>query len=307
MLSLRYLLSKCIRLVLTVVLIVSFVFVLVRVIPGDPATVIAGPNAASEELALIRARIGTDRPLPVQYGEWLVAASRLDFGTSYFSGEPALELIAARLPLTLRLAGAAFVVSLLIGAVLGVPAGVKQGHALDLALAAPAHLLLAVPEFWLGILLLLAFAVHLNAFPLFGYEGWVSLVLPVTALALGRGAVLARYIRSSLGAELQREYVTAARVRGLSPVRVVLFHAAPNALLPVITIAAIQLGYLIGGVVIVENVFSLPGIGRLLLSSIFRRDYPVVQATVMLSAAAFSVASFFADLLYGIADPRLRG
>ncbi|MCA1753435.1 MAG: ABC transporter permease [Spirochaeta sp.] len=174
-------------------------------------------------------------------------------------------------------------------------------------LAGPSHLLLAVPEFWLGILLLLAFSVHFGAFPLFGYEGWRSLVLPTAALALGRGAVLARYIRSSLSVELQREYVTAARVRGLSPTRVVLLHAAPNALLPVITIAAIQLGYLIGGVVIIENVFSLPGIGRLLLSAIFRRDYPVIQAAVMLSAFAFSLANFVADLLYGLADPRLRG
>jgi len=307
MLSWRYILSKTLRLFVTVFLIVSIVFLLVRVIPGDPATVLAGPDAGAADVELIRARLGTNQPLLFQYGAWLLATVRLEFGTSFFSGEPALDLILQRLPLTLRLAASAFIVSLLIGVALGVPAGVKQGSSLDLLLAGPSHLLLAVPEFWLGILLLLAFSVHLGVFPLFGYQGWISLVLPTAALALGRGAVLARYVRSSLSAELQREYVTAARVRGFSPTRVVLFHAAPNALLPVITIAAIQLGYLIGGVVIVENVFSLPGIGRLLLSSIFRRDYPVIQAAVMLSAVAFSLANFVADLLYGLADPRLRG
>ncbi len=304
--SLRFAAAKLGRLFVTVFVITSLVFVVLRVLPGDPARTIAGLDADEREVAALRAELGTDRPMLEQYLSWLWAMLRADFGSSFFHDRPVLELIRERVPLTLTLSVAAFLGALLVAVPLGVAMAVRRWGAVDYFGMAFSHLAMALPEFWLAILLLLAFAVMLGWFPLFGAETPLHFVLPVVALALSRAAVLVRLVRSSMIEELGKEYVLAARAHGLPEHRVRYGYALRNALLPVITVGAIQFGYLLGGSIVIEQVFSLPGLGRLLLSAIYRRDFPVVQGGVIVTAVVFSGVNFIADLLYSAANPKIR-
>jgi peptide/nickel transport system permease protein len=303
---LRFVRRRIARLVLTVLIIATLVFFLVRVLPGDPAAVIAGLDADPETLADIRTQIGMDRPLVVQYLEWLWSALRFDFGTSLFSQRPAMGLVLERFPLTLLLAMSSFGFSLVIAVPVGVLSAVHRWGPIDYAGMVYSQLGMAVPGFWLGILLLLFFAVRLQWFPLFGAASIRHLILPTVALGLGRSALLVRYVRSSTLEELGREYVVTAESMGFSRLSIRYRHVLKNALLPVITIAGIQLGYLLGGTIVIEQVFSLPGVGRLLLSAIQQRDFAVIQAGVVFIAVLFSMVNFVADVLYSVVNPRIR-
>lgn len=294
------------RLAATVFLIATIVFVILRVIPGDPAAVIAGLDADTEAVEAARERLGLDRPIVVQYGEFLWNAARFDFGASYFNGVPVRRLIAERVPLTFVVAAFAFAIALALALPLGVIGAVRASRPAGGLVAVYTHLGMSVPSFWMGILLLLVLSVQLGWFPLFGADTFAHLVLPALALGVARSASLTRIVRASVTEQLVAGYVTAAVSRGASPSRVVVLHVVRNALLPVITLAAIQFGALLGGAIIIEQVFSLPGLGRLLLSSIYRRDFPVVQAGVMLIAVSYSLINFAADILYRVVDPRLR-
>lgn len=294
------------RLALTVFIIASLVFFLVRVLPGDPAAVMAGLDADQEAVAAIRAQMGMDEPLVLQYFTWLWSALRFDFGTSFFSREPAMRLILARFPLTLTLAVSAFVCSIVLAVPIGVLSAVHRWGPIDYLGMIYSQLGMALPSFWLGILLLLLFAVRLGWFPLFGTGSFEHFVLPAIALGLGRSALLVRYVRSSTLDELEREYVVTAEAMGFARVSVRYRHVLKNALLPVITIAGIQFGYMLGGTIIIEQVFSLPGVGRLLLSAIQQRDFAVIQAGVVFVAVIFSTINFAADVLYSVVNPRIR-
>ncbi|MFW6312919.1 MAG: ABC transporter permease [Spirochaetota bacterium] len=294
------------RLVLTVFMIATIVFFLVRVIPGDPAAVMAGLDADPSAVDSIRTQMGMDEPLVIQYGQWIWRALRFDFGDSFFSGEPAMRLILARFPLTLLLASLSFLFSLAIAIPVGVLSAVHRWGPIDYLGMVYSQLGMAVPGFWLAILLLLAFSVRLPLFPLFGADSLRHLVLPMVALGLGRSALLVRYVRASTLEELGREYVVTAEAMGLTRSSVRYHHVLKNALLPVITIAGIQFGYMLGGTIIVEQVFSLPGVGRLLLSAIRQRDFAVIQAGVVFVAVIFSSVNFFADVLYSVVNPRIR-
>lgn len=306
MTTLQFVLRRAGRLVLTVFLISTIVFFIIRVVPGDPAAIVAGIEADANELAAIRERLGTDEPLLRQYFEWLWSMLRFDFGNSFQSGQPVLQLILDRLPVTLYLTISAFLLSLVLAVPIGIVSAVHRWSAWDYLGMIYAQVGMAIPGFWMGILLLLFFSVQLGLLPLFGADTPLHFVLPAAALAVSRSAVLVRFIRSSMSDELEKEYVFAARAKGLSDGAVRYRHALRNALLPVITIAGIQFGYMLGGTIIIEQIFSLPGLGRLFLSGIYGRDFPIVQAGVVFIAVVFSVTNFVVDLVYTWANPKIR-
>jgi len=303
---LLFILRRIGRLLLTVWLISTLIFFVIRVIPGDPALVIAGVDASAEDIAAIRAQIGTDRPLAVQYFDWLWKVVRLDFGTSMASGQPVPQLIFERFGLTLSLALLGFLLSLALSLPLGVLSAVRRWSFWDYLGMSFSQRGMAVPSVWLGILLLLLLAVKIPLFPLFGSGTLRHLVLPAIALGLARAAVLLRLTRASMVEELSKEYVLTARAKGLTEWMVKYKHALRNGLLPVVTIAGIQLGYMLGGAIIIEQVFSLPGLGRLFLYAIYQRDFPLIQGGVVFVAFAFSLLNFLVDMLYSVLNPRIR-
>jgi ABC-type dipeptide/oligopeptide/nickel transport system permease component len=304
--TLNFALRRVGRLVLTVLLISTIIFFVIRVIPGDPALVIAGVDASAEDIAAIRARIGTDRPLAAQYADWLWKVARLDFGRSLISGQPVLSLILERFPLTLSLSLLGLLFSIALAVPLGVVSAVRRWSSWDYLGMGISQIGMALPSFWLGILLLLGLAVRVPLFPLFGAGGLRHLVLPAVSLGLAQAAIQLRLTRASMIEELSKEYVLTARAKGLTERMVKYKHVLKNALLPVITIAGIQLGYMLGGAIIIEQVFSLPGLGRLFLFGIYQRDFPLIQGGVVFVAVVFSLINFAVDLLYGVLNPKIR-
>jgi peptide/nickel transport system permease protein len=294
------------RLLLTIFLISTIVFLVIRIIPGDPALVVAGMDATQEAIAAIRTKLGTDQPLPAQYLRWLWKVARFDFGESLISGQPVIKLVFQRFPLTLSLAVLGILISVVIAIPLGVLSAVKRWSLWDYSGMAFSQIGMAIPSFWLGIMLLLIFAVKIPIFPLFGSGSIVHLILPAISLGIARAAIILRLTRASMIEELSKEYVITARAKGLTERMVKYKHALKNALLPVITITGIQLGYMLGGAIITEQVFSLPGLGRLFLTGIYQRDFPLIQGGVVFVAIIFSLINFTVDILYSVLNPRIR-
>lgn len=302
----RLLARKAGRLLLTVLVISTVVFFILRVIPGDPAYVVAGVDAPPGTVEALRARLGTDKPALVQYREWISGILRFDFGSSLLSGEKVSDLILSRFPLTLLLSLAGMGIAYLVALPLGILSAVKRWSAWDYAGMIFSQIGMAIPGFWLGILLLLVFAAWLQIFPLFGGDTPLHLILPALALGISRAAVLLRMVRTSMTTELGKEYIITAISKGL-PDKVIRYrHALRNALLPIITFSGIQFGYMLGGSIIIEQVFSLPGLGRLILSAIYQRDFPVIQGGVIFVAMVFCYVNFLVDLLYSYINPRIR-
>jgi len=303
---LTFALKRLGRLILTVLLISTIIFFVIRVIPGDPALVIAGLDASPEAIAAIRAKIGTDQPLALQYVRWLSAVVRFDFGTSLSTAQPVAQMIIERFPLTLTLALLGMAIALVLAIPLGIISAVRRWSIWDYLGMLFSQIGMAVPGFWLGILLLLGLAVKVHLFPLFGSGTLRHLVLPAVALGFARAAVLLRLTRASMVEELSREYVVTARAKGLTERMVKYKHALKNAMLPVVTVAGIQLGYMLGGAVIIEQVFSLPGLGRLFLTGVYQRDFPLIQGGIVFIALAFSLINFAVDILYSALNPKIR-
>jgi peptide/nickel transport system permease protein len=297
----------------TVVVTATIVFVLMRVIPGDPATLMLGLDAPVEELQQLRHALGEDRPLWAQYAAWLGDLARGRLGDSIRYHAPVSALIAERLPVTLSLTFAAMAVAIVIALPLGLLAAVRAWSMLDLGVLAATQAGLAVPNFWVGILLLLVFSVTLGWLPLQGYAPWSAglgawaghLVLPAITLGAARAAQLMRFVRGAVLEELGHDYVRTARGKGLGERAVLLGHVLRNALIPVLTVAGLQFGYLLGGAIVVEQVFGLPGLGRLVLQGIYARDLPIVQGAVVVLAVLVSVLNMLVDLLYTLVDPRV--
>jgi len=294
------------RLLLTVLLISTIIFFVIRVIPGDPALVIAGIDATPQDVATIRAKIGTDRPLTVQYARWLVDVARFDFGVSLSTGQPVLGMILQRFPLTLTLSLFGIVIAVVLAIPLGILSAVRRWSGWDWLGMIFSQLGMAIPGFWLGILLLLGLAVKVRLFPLFGSGSIRHLVLPAISLGFARAAILLRLTRASMIEELSREYIVTARAKGLTERMVRYKHALKNAMLPVVTVAGIQLGYMLGGAVIIEQVFSLPGLGRLFLTGVYQRDFPLIQGGIVFIALVFSLINFLVDIAYSALNPRIR-
>lgn len=291
---------------MTVLLISTIIFVVIRVIPGDPALVIAGIDASQSDIDAIRAQLGTDAPMLSQYLNWLWDVMRFDFGDSMISGQPVTRLVLERFPLTLSLALMGMVISIIIAIPLGVISAVKRWSFWDYLGMVFSQIGMAIPSFWLGILLLLLFSVEIKIFPLFGSGTIMHLILPAISLGIARAAVLLRLTRASMTEELSKEYVVTARSKGLPDGMVHYKHALKNALLPVITIGGIQLGYMLGGAIIIEQVFSLPGLGRLFLFGVYQRDFPLIQGGVVFVAFVFSLINFLVDMLYSVLNPKIR-
>jgi peptide/nickel transport system permease protein len=287
-------------------LVSSIIFFIIRIIPGDPALIIAGVDASETQVQLLREKIGTNKPVGTQYLNFLMQVIHFDFGSSLISGEPVKDLVLTRFSLTLQLAVLGILLGLALALPLGVLSAVQRWSFWDYFGMFLSQTGMAVPSFWMGIMLLLIFSVRFPIFPLFGAESFKHLVLPALVLGFERAAVILRLVRTSMIEEMSREYIITARAKGL-PENVVKFkHALKNALLPIITITGIQFGYMLGGAIIIEQVFSLPGLGRLFLSGILQRDFPVIQGGVIFVSLIFSLINFFADLLYGWANPRIR-
>ncbi len=282
-------------------------FLLLHLVPGDPVEAMLGESASPTDRAVLRAELGLDAPLAAQLGRYAAGLARLDLGRSLVSRRPVAELIAERFPATLQLAAAALGLAIAVAVPLGVLAARRRGGASDQAAMGLALLGMSVPTFWLGPLLMLVFAVWLGWTPISGREGLSSLILPAVTLGTGMAAVLARMTRASLLDTFGEDYIRTARAKGLSEAQVVWRHALRNAALPVVTVVGMQLGALLGGAVITETVFSWPGIGSLMVESIQRRDYPVVQGCVLLVSVTYVLVNTATDLLYAWLDPRVRG
>jgi peptide/nickel transport system permease protein len=297
---------KRIQLGLIAIVIVSiFVFIAVR-LSGDVSLMLVATDATPEEIAAVRHELGLDRPLPVQY---LMFVERIflhgDFGTSMRYGVPALDVVLGRLPATMQLAGVAFAIALTLGVGLGVMAALHQGRRADAILRSFAALGQATPNFWIGMMFVLIFAVHLGWFPTSGRGSLSSLALPAITLSIPSIASILRITRSSMIDALGSEAVNFLRVMGTSERAIVWKHALRNALIPVISLAGIQLGVLVGGALIVEIVFSWPGLGTLMVDAINRRDYSLIQTSVFITSAFLVFLNLIVDLLFGVIDPRI--
>jgi peptide/nickel transport system permease protein len=311
----RYVLHRLLLLLPTLLLISILVFLLQQLLPGDPALALAGEQRDPEVIAFIRQRYHLDQPLPIQYLLWLGGVLHGDLGQSIRIDRPVLDLVALKLPVTLELAVFAMIVALAIGIPAGVLAAVKRGTIWDLVANGAALWGLSVPNFWLGILLILLFSVTLGWLPASGYvspfedlrRNLATLVMPAFVLGNALAAVIMRHTRSSMLQALQSDYVRTARAKGLSELRVILRHALPNALQPVITLGALEFGALLSGAVLTEQVFTIPGFGKLIVDAVFTRDYAVVQGVVLVTATFYTLLNFAADLLYAVVNPRLRG
>jgi peptide/nickel transport system permease protein len=281
-------------------------FFLVR-LSGDPVKLLLPPDATVQQEATLRASLGLDRPLIVQYLDYLWGLPRLDLGTSLFYDRPVADVLFERLPATLELAGAALVVSLVIAVPAGILAAVHRGRPADVGVMSAVLVGQSTPAFWAGILLMLLFAVTWQLLPASGYGSFPHLVLPAVTLAIYSVAVVARLLRSSLVDVLASDHIRTAKAKGLSTTEIVFSHALRNASLPVVTVVGLEVGSLLGGAILTEQVFSWPGIGSLTVEAITNRDFPLVQAAVLLFAATFVVVNLLVDLSYTVLDPRVRG
>jgi ABC-type dipeptide/oligopeptide/nickel transport system permease component len=302
---LRFAARRIGALILLAIGISIIAFGILRLIPGDPAQAILGTSATSQaELTRLDAQLGLNRPLLVQYLTWVGDALRGDFGYSYSQKQPVSSLLAQNIPPTLGLIAAGLALTVIFSLLIGVVAALRRGRPADTALMAGSVLFLSLPSFWLGQLLIQLFAVHVHLFPVVGGTGLDGLTLPAVTLALGGVGLTARFVRSSVIEAAAQPHVVIARAKGISRGRVLLGHVIRNSLLPVINIVGLQFGSLLSGVVIVEEVFSRNGLGRLLVDSILSKDYPTVQAVVLLIAVTYCVVNLLVDLAYRIIDPR---
>lgn len=281
-------------------------FLIIRLIPGDPVIAMLGTGAGDKEMiARLREQLGLLRPLHEQYFVWIAQVVRGDFGYSYANQQSVSSLVASSFPATAQLTLAALGISLVFGSAIGILAALKRNRMPDTAGMGFALICMSIPSFWLGLLLILLFAVTWPIFDVVGGTGFRGLVLPAVTLALGSMGFNARFIRSSVITALSQQHVVTARAKGLPPVQLFNRHVLRNALLPILTIVGLQVGQLLSGSVIVETVFSRPGIGRLLIQAILAKDYMTVQALIMMIALIYALSNFFVDILYPVLDPRV--
>ncbi|MEA2515792.1 MAG: peptide/nickel transport system permease protein [Thermomicrobiales bacterium] len=311
---LAYVVGRLLQTIPVLLLTSVIVFLFLRAVPGDPAMVMAGQNATPQQLEALRKRFGLDEPLVTQYATWMSRLARGDLGTAYVTERPISSLILQRLPATLHLAFGAMFVMLVVGMPLGILGAIRPYHPLSQLLSMLVAIALAVPTFWLGILLILVFAVSRDWLPASGYvsvfdqpvEAITRLILPSLTLGSFGTAVLIRFLKSSISEAGNADFVRTAYAKGLRERAVILGHVLRIALLPVVTILAIQFGQLLGGAVVTEAIFGWPGVGRLILDAIGNRDYLIVQSTMLLFVATFVVLNILADVCYALLDPRIR-
>jgi peptide/nickel transport system permease protein len=303
---LRYFLRRVLLAIPVLLGVATLVFSLIHLVPGDPAQAMLGDGAAPTDIAELRTNLGLDQPLFTQYVSFLRHAITGDLGKSFRTGQPVTTMIVERIPATAELAIAAMLVAIVLAIPLGVVAAVWRGTAIDYGAMTFALAGVSIPNFWLGPLLAIVFAVELRWLPVSGRGTLAHLVLPAISLGLALAAILARMTRASLLDELGELYVRAARARGVSNAAAITSHALRNSMVPLLTIIALQFGAVLTGAVITETIFAWPGIGRLLIQSIGFRDYPMVQGCILLIAVTYVAVNLITDLMYGVLDPRIR-
>jgi len=309
-----FLLRRLGQAVVTIFLVSLIVFLVVYFIPGDPVTVMLGAQASPQQVAALRVEFGLDKPLQVRYGLWLWHALHLDFGVSVLLGQGVIGEVVQALPVTLELSLLAVSIALLISVPTGIVAGVRQNTWMDIGARAISFLGQSIPGFWLGLMLIWLLAVRFPIFPTYGFVdprqsivgNLKSMTLPAFTLGVFISAPLTRYLRASVIQALGEDYVITARSKGLTARQVIVRHVVRNSLIPFVTQLGLIFAYLIGGAVVIEQVFSLPGIGQLALTAFSNRDYPIIQGVVLLVAAGFVLINLLVDVLYSILDPRIR-
>lgn len=301
-----YLIRRLAALVPVALGVATLTFALIHLVPGDPVVAMLGDTASPADVAGMRHQLGLDRPLWEQYADFLAGIARRDLGESIATHQPVTRLIAQRFPATLELAGAGLAMAVLIAFPLGIIAGAAPGGAADLSAMGFAILGISIPHLYLGPLLMILFSLKLQWLPLTGRGGFPHLVLPALTLGTALAAILARMLRQSIAQLRQADYVRTARGKGLSARSALIRHVLRNALTPVVTILGLQAGALLTGAIIVEMIFSWPGLGRLLIAAISARDYPLVQGCVLTFALSYVVVNMLTDLVYGLIDPRVR-
>ena len=311
---LRFLFHRVLQMVPVLFFVSLIIFVLINLIPGDAARVFLGEEATPEALAALRHELGTDQPLPVQYARWVGGMLRGNFGRSFKDNTPVLPTLVQKIPVTGELTGAALVVAWAIAIPAGVVAAWRQRTATDYGASAAALVGLSIPNFWLGIMAIYLFAVHLHWLPASGWAPLTvdasrnvrALVMPGCVLGLVLAAVVMRQLRSSMLEVLSADFVRTAKAKGLGQWVVLIRHALRNAVIPVITVMGIQMGTLLGGAVITETIFAVPGLGQLAVNSIYTRDFPMLEGVVMFSALAILLVNLFVDVVYSLIDPRIK-
>lgn len=310
----KYIARRLIAAIFVVFMVVTTVFLFMRVIPGDPAVVILGTESSPEALATLRKQLGLDQPVYIQYWNWLVNVASGDLGESIFLDENISTLILQRLPTTIPLTILSMVMAILIAVPAGVASAVRRNTKSDFTISLFAFAGLSIPDFWLGILLILLFSLYLDFLPPGGYvnifddfwEGLKRLILPAMALGAAYSAALTRMVRSGMLEVMSQDYMRTARSKGLVENVIIWRHALRNAMIPAVTVMGIQIGRLLGGTIVVEEIFALPGLGSLILRAVFRRDFPLVQGCVLIVAVVFSFANLLTDIVYVYLDPRIR-
>jgi peptide/nickel transport system permease protein len=305
---------RLMQLVPTVIIVSMMIFGLQQLLPGDPATIMAGEERDPEVIEQIRKQYRLDQPIPVQYIYWMKGVLTGDLGESMRLKEPVSTLVAQKLPVTLQLATMAMIIAILIGVPAGIISAVKKGTVWDYLVNVISLWGISTPNFWLGIMLIFLFSVHLGWLPASGYvspfeDPWQSLkttIMPAFVLGNSIAGILMRHTRAAMLQALSSDYVRTARAKGLSETRVILAHAMRNALTPVITLGALEFGTLLSGAVLTEQIFTIPGFGKLIVDSVFNRDYAVVQGVVLVTSATYILLNLLADIGYILANPRLR-
>ena len=313
-----YITRRLIQAVFILIIVSVIVFLVIRLLPGDPILIyLSHSNAEAltpEQIAIVRHEFGLDKPLPVQYFDWISGLSRGDFGTSIHYRQSVGMLLSERLPVTLHLGLLSFVLGAVAGILMGLVAALRRASWLDTVTTTLANFGISAPNFWLGILLIYAFGLQLGWLPIYGYTSpfedfWLStrqLIMPVLVLAAFSLTSIARQTRSSMLEVIRQDYVRTAWAKGLQERVVVSRHIVKNGLIPVITLMGIQFSHILGGAVIIENVFSIPGMGRLMVEGLFAQDYQIIQAGILISAAMVVIANLIVDISYGWIDPRIR-
>ena len=301
----RFLLRRAVLAIAVCATVLILSFALTRV-AGDPAVAVAGPQASAADIQAIRIAYGLNRPLPAQFLDWVAHAAHGDLGRSYLFRTPVAELVRDRVPVTLTLGLVGLAFALAIAIPLGILAALREGRPLDRIVTLVALLGQAAPSFWLGLILIIEFGLNLQWFPIAGIDTWTGYILPGLVLSFSAIPALMRLTRAGMIDALASDYIRTARAGGLSPWSVVLKHAARNAAMPVVAITAVQLGFMLGGSIVIEAVFNLPGVGQLAWESISKNDFPVVQAVVLILSLIYIALTLGADLLNALLDPRLR-
>jgi len=310
----RYLASRLAGMVIVMLIVATLVFIIARLAPGDPAAVMLGEQATAADIAKLRGTYGLDRPLPVQFAYWLGELAHGNLGQSIFLQRPVTQALAERAEPTFFLTVFALAIAMLIGIPCGIVAAVWRGKAVDQTFSAFAMLGASIPSFWFGLVLMEIFAVGLGWFPVAGYgdpgvplsDRLYHLILPAIVLGVVNSALILRFTRASMLDVLGEDHIRTARAKGMSEARVVLHHALRNALIPVITVVGLTFALLIGGAIVTETVFGLPGVGNLVVSAVLRRDYPVIQGALLVIAGLYVLINLSIDLMYLVIDPRVK-